>query len=133
MMKKITKKLKEAKDRFSGAAVESKIKEYSEIYGAILLGIHKDMQSQKRTLEEHSHAVKELRDGLRGVHATIQKDIQSQRGVPEEPSRVIEELRDDLTKVCAKTQRQRVTFILLAATATALSIGAIALAIWTRF
>lgn len=34
----------------SGKSIETKIEEYSEVYGDILLGIHRDTQMQKKPL-----------------------------------------------------------------------------------
>ena len=39
-------------DKISGKAVEEKIGEYSEVYGEILLGLHKELERQNTLLEK---------------------------------------------------------------------------------
>ena len=40
-------------DKISGKAVEEKIGEYSEVYGEVLLGLHKELEKQSTLLEKH--------------------------------------------------------------------------------
>lgn len=39
--------------RMSGKAVEDKITEYSEVYGEVLLGLHRDLENHNRLLQDH--------------------------------------------------------------------------------
>lgn len=39
-------------DKISGKAVEDKVREYSEVYGEVLLGLHRDLEKQNRFLQE---------------------------------------------------------------------------------
>ena len=39
--------------KISGKTVEEKIEEYSEVYGEILLGLHKELEKQNTLLEKH--------------------------------------------------------------------------------
>jgi hypothetical protein len=38
--------------RISGKAVEDKIAEYSEVYGEVLLGLHRDLENHSRLLQD---------------------------------------------------------------------------------
>ncbi|NOT21372.1 MAG: hypothetical protein HOP22_01410 [Nitrospiraceae bacterium] len=39
-------------DKISGKTVEDKVTEYSEVYGEVLLGLHRDLERQNRFLQE---------------------------------------------------------------------------------
>lgn len=39
-------------DTFTGKAVEEKVREYSEVYGEILLGLHRDIEKQNRLFQD---------------------------------------------------------------------------------
>ncbi len=44
--------MKKFLETISGKAVEGKVKEYSEVYGEVLLGLHRDLQQQARLLDD---------------------------------------------------------------------------------
>jgi hypothetical protein len=58
---KLAKAVTGATDRITGKAVEERIDEYSEIYGEILVGMHRELQEHKSQVSE---AVKEMRSLL---------------------------------------------------------------------
>jgi hypothetical protein len=39
-------------DKISGKAVEDTVKEYSEVYGEVLLGLNRDLEKQNRLLQD---------------------------------------------------------------------------------
>lgn len=39
-------------DNISGKAMEDKLREYSEIYGEVVLGLHRDLEEQNRFLQD---------------------------------------------------------------------------------
>lgn len=47
-------------DRLTGRGVEKLIDEYSEIYGEILLGMHRELTTQKKKLSDFENDIKEL-------------------------------------------------------------------------
>lgn len=39
-------------DKMSGKALADKVMEYSEVYGEVLLGLHRDLEKQNRYLQD---------------------------------------------------------------------------------
>jgi hypothetical protein len=48
-------------DRMTGRSVEKKLVEYSDIYGEILLGMHRDLEDHKRQVDALALRVERLR------------------------------------------------------------------------
>lgn len=39
-------------DKMSGKALEDRVSEYSEVYGEVVLGLHRDLKKQNRFLQD---------------------------------------------------------------------------------
>ena len=50
--------------KISGKTVEEKIEEYSEVYGEILLGLHKELEKQNTILEKHEQQFNSQEENL---------------------------------------------------------------------
>ncbi len=50
-----------ASGTLTGKQIEKDVAEYSELTTQVLLGIHKDLQAQERTLHEHDSALDSLK------------------------------------------------------------------------
>ena len=66
--------------KISGKTVEEKIEEYSEVYGEILLGLHKESEKQNTLLEKHEQQFNSQEENL---HEQVQlksqvKNLQGQ-------------------------------------------------------
>ena len=51
-------------DKISGKAVEEKIGEYSEVYGEVLLGLHKELEKQNTLLEKYEQQFNSQEENL---------------------------------------------------------------------
>ena len=70
-------------DKISGKAVEEKIGEYSEVYGEVLLGLHKELERQNTLLEKHEqqfnsqeenlHEQLQLKSQIKKLHGQVQQ------------------------------------------------------------
>ena len=70
-------------DKISGKAVEEKIGEYSEVYGEVLLGLHKELEKQNTLLEKHDqqfnaqeenlHEQVRLKSQVKNLHGQVQQ------------------------------------------------------------
>lgn len=70
-------------DKISGKAVEEKIGEYSEVYGEVLLGLHKELEKQNTLLEKHEqqfssqeenlHEQVRLKSQIKKLHGQVQQ------------------------------------------------------------
>jgi hypothetical protein len=62
--------------RITGKAVEDKVTEYSEVYGEVLLGLHRDLENQKRLLQDYRERLiaptNEVQDQLSAQSKQIQ-------------------------------------------------------------
>lgn len=45
-------------DSITGKAVETKLREYSEVYGEVLLGLHKELENNSRLLQDYRQQLK---------------------------------------------------------------------------
>ncbi len=45
--------LKKMTDKMTGKGLEEKIGQYSEVYGEVLLGMHRDIESQKKLVHDY--------------------------------------------------------------------------------
>ena len=50
--------------KISGKTVEDKIEEYSEVYGEILLGFHKELEQHSTLLEKHEQQFNSQEENL---------------------------------------------------------------------
>ena len=70
-------------NKISGKAVEEKIGEYSEVYGEVLLGLHKELERQNTLLEKHEqqfnsqeenlHEQIQLKSQVKKLHGQVQQ------------------------------------------------------------
>lgn len=62
---------KEKTGAIDGTTIETKVDEYTKVYGEVLLGVHRDLESQKRAHErlqkELHQAIKDLRNSGAGA------------------------------------------------------------------
>ena len=74
-MKDVKKWSKATADQWSGRATEQKLVEYSEIYGDILLGMHRDMERHQTLIKQHDQNMRQ------GVARVIQVQAQLSQAV----------------------------------------------------
>ena len=70
-------------NKISGKVVEEKIGEYSEVYGEVLLGLHKELERQNILLEKHEqqfnsqeenlHEQIQLKSQIKKLHGQVQQ------------------------------------------------------------
>ncbi|MCY3680067.1 MAG: hypothetical protein OXH16_01625 [Gemmatimonadetes bacterium] len=64
-------------NKFSGKNVENKVEEYSEVYGEILLGLHKELEKQGALLEQQEQhfnsQVENLHGQVKDVGSSLKK------------------------------------------------------------
>ena len=70
-------------NKISGKNVENKIEEYSEVYGEILLGLHKGLEQHSNLLEkheqqfnsqkEHLHEQVQLKSQVKNLHGQVKQ------------------------------------------------------------
>ena len=58
-----------AVNRISGKSVEEKISEYTEIYGEILLGMNRELETSRRLISEYREEMSQLTDTTKGLSA----------------------------------------------------------------
>ena len=113
--------------RFSGKDVQDKIEDYSEMYGEILLGLHRELEKQNALLEkqeqhfnsqvENLHGqVKDIGDSLKKLedrseqnHLQITDEFKSFRTVIEQyrlEASTIEDIKKSLSQVVRKLDQQ---------------------------
>ncbi len=46
-------------DRLTGANIEKNLAQYSEVYGEILLGMHRDLERHRALIQEHDERMRE--------------------------------------------------------------------------
>ena len=71
-------------DKISGKAVEEKIGEYSEVYGEVLLGLHKELERQNTLLEKHEQQFNSQCNVPQKLDRRLRCDIWSITPCPEE-------------------------------------------------
>ena len=69
--------------KISGKTVEEKIEEYSEVYGEILLGLHKELEQHSTLLEKHEqlfnsqeenlHEQAQLKSQIKNLHEQVKQ------------------------------------------------------------
>lgn len=59
--------------KLSGKDVEDKIKEYSEIYGEVLLGMHRDIQSHQRLIQDSKQGMTAMLDEARAILSEMKR------------------------------------------------------------
>ena len=69
--------------KISGKTVEDKIEEYSEVYGEILLGFHKELEQHSTLLEKHEqqfnsqeenlHEQVQLKSQVKNLHEQVKQ------------------------------------------------------------
>ena len=73
--KKIKEKSEQIIDGVSGHATEVKVTQYSEVYGEILLGMHRDMERHQTLIKQHDQNMRQ------GVARVIQVQAQLSQAV----------------------------------------------------
>ena len=66
-MGKIKATIGKAVKTVSGKAIEDKIEEYSEVYGEVLLGLHRDIERQNRFLQDYKQQLDNQIQQLRRI------------------------------------------------------------------
>lgn len=61
-------------DRFTGKSLEDKIGHYSEVYGEVLLGMHRDIETQKKLVHDYRHEMSSLIDEARWIKEEFERD-----------------------------------------------------------
>ena len=114
-------------NKFSGKNVENKVEEYSEVYGEILLGLHKELEKQGALLEQQEQhfnsqvenlhgqvkdvgsSLKKLEDRSEQNHSQITGEFKSFRSVIEQyrlEASTIEDIKNSLSQVVRKSDQQ---------------------------
>ena len=70
-------KLQEARETLTGASIERKVAEQSELYTQVLLGLHRDLQAQARTLDEQASRVRALEELVASLRDHKEKEPQA--------------------------------------------------------
>jgi exonuclease VII large subunit len=65
---------------FTGATVQNKVNEYTEVYGEVLLGLHRDLQRQQDVLQEHQRRLDAYNQRIQKLEATSADALASQVG-----------------------------------------------------
>lgn len=60
-------------NRLTGKALEDKVGQYSEVYGEVLLGMHRDIQSQKKLVYDYQQEVASLIKKARQINEGFEK------------------------------------------------------------
>ena len=68
---KLSQKVSETKDRLTGKAVEDKLDEYSEVYGEVLLGMHRDIQAQRTLIHDYRDEMSSFLNEARSVASQL--------------------------------------------------------------
>lgn len=61
-------------DRFTGKSLEDKIGQYSEVYGEVLLGMHRDIETQKKLVHDYRQEMSSLIDEARRIKEEFERD-----------------------------------------------------------
>lgn len=61
--------------KITGQDVADKINEHSEIYGEVLLGMHRDLKSQHKLIKDYRKEMSTMMNEARSLQADIQKNI----------------------------------------------------------
>jgi chromosome segregation ATPase len=86
-------------DTLSGKGVETKVDEYSEVYGEVLLGVHRDLEKQKRLLHDSEQRLDSQAELLRDYdrRLTVQgQSIQKYANDLDAQTRLVSSCRKDL-------------------------------------
>jgi len=57
-------------DTFTGETVKNKVNEYTEVYGEVLLGLHRDLQRQRGVLQEYQQQLDACNQRIQKLEAT---------------------------------------------------------------
>ncbi len=60
-LQKVKKGIKEVADTLKGKSIEETVAEYSELYTEVLLGLHRDLESQGRIIRELRSEIESLK------------------------------------------------------------------------
>jgi chromosome segregation ATPase len=60
-------------DRLTGAKIEKELAQYSDVYGEILLGMHRDMERHQTLIKEHDQNMRQGVAHVIGVEADIKR------------------------------------------------------------
>lgn len=95
--------LKDFGKRLTGQSVAEKVSEYSEIYGEVLLGMHRDMQRHNATIAHHASAMQEGLVTLNQRLATLdqtQLELSKNAARTEEVLANAQKCKDETSKYC---------------------------------
>jgi len=60
--------------KLTGKELEDKIGQYSEVYGEVLLGMHRELESQKKLLHDYRRDMSSLIDEARRLNKEFESD-----------------------------------------------------------
>lgn len=113
---KLSGAVADTRDRLTGRAVEEKLDEYSEVYGEVLLGMHREIQAHKDLIRDFTDEA-----------PTVLREAKS---VLEEMKPVLRQAKSVLAELKQRNREITRTFV-LAFCACILASIAIGVAIWT--
>jgi CHASE3 domain sensor protein len=67
------KRLTDATDRLTGAKIENELAQYSDVYGEILLGMHRDMERHQAVITQHDSDMRQGLSHLKQLEVNIAK------------------------------------------------------------
>lgn len=59
--------------KLSGKDIEDNLKEYGEIYGEVLLGMHRDIQSHQRLIQDSHQGMTAMLDEARAILSEMKR------------------------------------------------------------
>ena len=108
----------------SGQSVEEKVEQYSEVYGEVLLGVHKELEKLKSLAEQQE---KHFDSRIDDLHATTTEITQN---VEEQVTSIQKQIKSQNKSIARLRLLNRCRFLLFSYVVATIGLGVFILMIW---
>lgn len=89
--------------RLTGKELADKVDDYGKVYGEVLLGLHREVESQNRRIHDYSQEMQALLDTARSIEANVEQARKEVKDAAQEVAARLTELKsvEQRTRIAA--------------------------------